>query len=85
MRRHADDSQLSEGLVSAARMIVSAANGLYDSTNALLQGYATEEKLTSAAKQVSFSFFLFATRHSTSDFFFFSSGCFSGRSFIGCV
>jgi len=55
MSRQSDDSQWSDGLVSVARMLVTASSGLYDATSSLLQGYATEEKLTSAAKQVASS------------------------------
>jgi len=54
-RRQAEESQWLEGLVSAARMLVSAATALYDATSGLLQGYSTEDKLTSVAKQVASS------------------------------
>lgn len=36
-------------------MLASSVGGLYDATNSLIQGFATEETLTNAAKQVASS------------------------------
>ena len=50
-----EDFQWSEGLVSAARMVVAAVHSLCEAANALVQGHASEERLISAAKQVAAS------------------------------
>ncbi|CAF3368670.1 unnamed protein product [Rotaria sp. Silwood1] len=48
-----EDGQWSQGLISAARYVASACHVLCDAANGLVQGYGTEEKLISSAKQVS--------------------------------
>lgn len=53
-RLQTEDYQWSEGLISAARMVAAATHSLCEAANALVQGHASEEKLISAAKQVSF-------------------------------
>ncbi|XP_074035813.1 talin_middle and talin-RS domain-containing protein rhea isoform X1 [Leptinotarsa decemlineata] len=50
-----DDGQWSEGLISAARLVASATHTLVESANALVQGFASEEKLIASAKQVASS------------------------------
>lgn len=50
-----DDGQWSEGLISAARMVAAATHSLVESANSLVQGFSTEEKLISSAKQVASS------------------------------
>ena len=47
------DSQWSEGLISAARLVASATQSLCEAANALVQGEGEEEQLIAAAKQVS--------------------------------
>lgn len=47
--------QWSEGLISAARIVVAAVQQLCEAANGLMLGQATEEKLISAAKQVASS------------------------------
>lgn len=47
-----DCSQWSEGLVSAAHLVVAATHSLCDAANLMVQGQGNEEKLISAAKQV---------------------------------
>ena len=46
------ESQWSEGLVSAAKMVAAATKSLCDAANALVTGEGEEENLTAAAKQV---------------------------------
>ena len=46
------ESQWSEGLVSAAKMVAAATKSLCDATNALVTGEGEEENLIAAAKQV---------------------------------
>ncbi|CAF0840452.1 unnamed protein product [Didymodactylos carnosus] len=48
-----EDGQWSQGLISAARYVAVACHSLCDAANGLVQGHGTEEKLISAAKQVS--------------------------------
>jgi len=50
-----EDSQWSQGLVSAAQMVAAATHNLCDAANAMVQGMGSEEKLISAAKQVAAS------------------------------
>ncbi|CAJ0956652.1 unnamed protein product, partial [Mesorhabditis belari] len=50
-----EDYQWSEGLVSAAKLVVAAVHQLCEAANGLVQGQASEEKLISAAKQVAAS------------------------------
>ncbi|CAJ0573825.1 unnamed protein product, partial [Mesorhabditis spiculigera] len=50
-----EDFQWSEGLITAAKVVVAAVHQLCESANALVQGQASEEKLISAAKQVAAS------------------------------
>ncbi|KAK2183018.1 hypothetical protein NP493_327g02013 [Ridgeia piscesae] len=50
-----EDSQWSEGLISAAHLVAAATHSLCDTANALVQGNGSEEKLISAAKQVASS------------------------------
>jgi talin len=52
-QHHGNDYQWSEGLVSAARAVAAAVQQLCEAANGLVQGHASEEKLISAAKQVS--------------------------------
>ena len=52
---HDEDSQWSEGLISAARMVAAATHSMCDAANAMVQGHASEEKLISSAKQVASS------------------------------
>lgn len=40
------------GLISAARKVAAATQGLCESANALVQGHASQERLVSSAKQV---------------------------------
>ncbi|UMM10645.1 hypothetical protein L5515_000321 [Caenorhabditis briggsae] len=47
--------QWSEGLTSAARVVVASVHKLCDAANTLMKGQTTEERLISAAKQVSSS------------------------------
>ena len=47
------DSQWSEGLISAAKLVASATQSLCEAANALVQGEGEEEQLIAAAKQVS--------------------------------
>lgn len=47
--------QWSEGLISAARVVVASVHKLCDAANTLMKGQTTEERLISAAKQVSSS------------------------------
>ena len=47
------DSQWSEGLISAAKMVASATQSLCEAANNLVQGEGEEEQLIAAAKQVS--------------------------------
>ena len=47
------DSQWSEGLISAARLVATATQSLCEAANALVQGEGEEEQLIAAAKQVS--------------------------------
>merc|ERR1719471_1010930 len=47
------NSQWSEGLVSAARLVASATHSLCDAANKLVRGEGAEELLIAAAKQVS--------------------------------
>eukprot|EP00918_Siedleckia_nematoides_P008431 GHVU01018303.1.p1 GENE.GHVU01018303.1~~GHVU01018303.1.p1 ORF type:complete len:337 (+),score=52.29 GHVU01018303.1:257-1267(+) len=50
-----EDSQWSQGLISAARMVAAATHSLCEAANAMVQGHASEEKLISSAKQVASS------------------------------
>lgn len=50
-----EETQWSQGLVSAARLCAAATHNLCESANALVQGHAGEERLISAAKQVASS------------------------------
>uniref|UniRef100_A0AC35TN27 FERM domain-containing protein n=1 Tax=Rhabditophanes sp. KR3021 TaxID=114890 RepID=A0AC35TN27_9BILA len=52
---HSQDYQWSEGLISAARMVVAAVHQLCGEANNVVLGRGTEEKLISAAKQVASS------------------------------
>ncbi|CAB0031459.1 unnamed protein product [Trichogramma brassicae] len=52
---NSDDGQWSEGLISAARLVAAATHSLVDSANTLVQGFGSEEKLISSAKQVASS------------------------------
>ena len=47
-----EDSQWSEGLVSAAKLVASATHSLCDAANKLVRGEGAEELLIAAAKQV---------------------------------
>ena len=53
--KHHDDGQWSHGLISAAKLVAQATKYLCETANDLVQGNASEEKLVSAAKQVSAS------------------------------
>lgn len=55
LHKTSDDGQWSEGLVSAARLVVAATQKLVDSAQALVQGHGSEEMLISSAKQVASS------------------------------
>ena len=55
VHQFSDDSQWSEGLISAARHVAAATHSLVEAANALVLGQASEEKLISAAKQVASS------------------------------
>ncbi|XP_071826675.1 talin-1-like isoform X5 [Apostichopus japonicus] len=50
--RYSEDGQWSMGLISAARKVAAATQGLCESANALVQGHASQERLVSSAKQV---------------------------------
>lgn len=50
-----EETQWSQGLVSAARLCAAATHNLCESANALVLGHAGEERLISAAKQVASS------------------------------
>uniref|UniRef100_A0A0N4ZUP8 FERM domain-containing protein n=1 Tax=Parastrongyloides trichosuri TaxID=131310 RepID=A0A0N4ZUP8_PARTI len=52
---HSTDYQWSEGLTSAARLVVAAVHQLCEAANGVVLGHGTEEKLISAAKQVASS------------------------------
>merc|ERR1712061_701496 len=51
--RGSEESQWSEGLVSAARLVAAATHSLCDAANQLVRGEGAEELLIAAAKQVS--------------------------------
>lgn len=50
-----EDGQWSEGLISAAELVVASTHSLIEAANSLLQGHSSEEKLISSAKQVASS------------------------------
>ena len=50
-----EDTQWSEGLISAAKLVVEATKGLSEAAHALMQGAGTEEKLISCATHVASS------------------------------
>ncbi|KAK2151016.1 hypothetical protein LSH36_379g01080 [Paralvinella palmiformis] len=50
-----EDSQWSQGLISAARLVAVAVQSLCEAANAMVQGHGSEEKLISSAKQVASS------------------------------
>lgn len=50
-----EESQWSQGLISAAQMVAAATQNLCEAANAMVQGHGTEEKLISAARQVASS------------------------------
>uniref|UniRef100_A0AC35TRB9 FERM domain-containing protein n=1 Tax=Rhabditophanes sp. KR3021 TaxID=114890 RepID=A0AC35TRB9_9BILA len=52
---HGNDYQWSEGLISAARMVVASVHQLCEAANGVVLNQDTEEKLVSAAKQVAAS------------------------------
>uniref|UniRef100_A0A0K0EJV8 FERM domain-containing protein n=1 Tax=Strongyloides stercoralis TaxID=6248 RepID=A0A0K0EJV8_STRER len=52
---HASDYQWSEGLTSAAKLVAAAAHQLCEAANGVVLGHGTEEKLSSAAKQIASS------------------------------
>jgi talin len=51
--RGSEESQWSEGLISAARLVAAATHSLCDAANKLVRGEGAEELLIAAAKQVS--------------------------------
>ena len=51
--RGSEESQWSEGLISAARLVAAATHSLCDAANKLVLGEGAEELLIAAAKQVS--------------------------------
>uniref|UniRef100_A0A0N5BME0 FERM domain-containing protein n=1 Tax=Strongyloides papillosus TaxID=174720 RepID=A0A0N5BME0_STREA len=52
---HSSDYQWSEGLTSAAKLVAAAAHQLCEAANGVVLGHGTEEKLSSAAKQIASS------------------------------
>ncbi|XP_041458339.1 talin-1-like isoform X4 [Lytechinus variegatus] len=52
---YSEDGQWSMGLISAARKVAAATQGLCESANSVVQGHASEERLIGSAKQVASS------------------------------
>ncbi len=52
---YSEDGQWSMGLISAARKVAAATQGLCEAANAVVQGHASQERLISSAKQVASS------------------------------
>lgn len=52
---YSEDGQWSMGLISAARKVAAATQGLCESANSVVQGHASQERLIGSAKQVASS------------------------------